>query len=113
MAETEQVTMVTAYLTKGTADEDGNYYVPILVPSNATLQLPITDIAPDDSLGNKGLKFDWTTHKWQVSDQDPTTLLIANLQAKLKADDDDNLALKTQLAELLKQQAIQQLGGAK
>lgn len=110
--QTQQATFVTAYLTKGTPDDDGNYYVPILAPSNAQLAMPITDVVPDDSLGNKGLKFDWSLHKWQVSDTDPTQLKI-DAQNKVIADQGEvNTTLKAQLAGLLKQQALEQLGGA-
>lgn len=110
--QSTEPTFVTAYLTKSTPDEDGNYYVPVLVPSGAQLALPITDITPDDSLGGKGLKFDWSLHKWQVSDTDPTQLKI-DAQNKVIADQGEvNTTLKTQLAGLLKQQALEQLGGA-
>ena len=62
------------------ADDGGNYYYPALVPANATVQLPVTDIAPDPALGDRGLKFDWATNTWNTSENDPTNQKIAELQ---------------------------------
>lgn len=61
-------------------DDGGNYYYPALVPVNATIQLPVTDIAPDPALGDRGLKFDWVTNTWNTSEDDPTNKKIAELQ---------------------------------
>ena len=46
------------YMTTNVPDNNGNYYYPALVPANAVVQLPITEIAPDPALGDRGLKFD-------------------------------------------------------
>lgn len=90
MEETEQATMVQAYWTGGTPDENGNYYVPILVPSDATVGLPITRVEPDPELGGKSLKFDWPTNKWQVSDKDPTLIKMASMQSTIDDLEQDN-----------------------
>ena len=66
------------------ADDSGNYYYPALVPANATMQLPVTDIAPDPALGDRGLKFDWATNTWNTSEDDPTNKKIAELQQIIK-----------------------------
>ena len=66
------------------ADDGGNYYYPALVPVNAVMQLPVTDIAPDPALGDRGLKFDWATNTWNTSEDDPTNKKIAELQQVLK-----------------------------
>ena len=66
------------------ADAGGNYYYPALVPANATIQLPVTDIAPDPALGDRGLKFDWATNTWNTSEDDPTNKKIAELQQMIK-----------------------------
>jgi hypothetical protein len=65
-------------------DAGGNYYYPALVPANATIQLPVTDIAPDPALGDRGLKFDWATNTWNTSEDDPTNKKIAELQQIIK-----------------------------
>ena len=65
-------------------DAGGNYYYPALVPTNATIQLPVTDIAPDPALGDRGLKFDWATNTWNTSEDDPTNKKIAELQQIIK-----------------------------
>lgn len=66
------------------ADDGGNYYYPALVPVNAIMQLPVTDIAPDPALGDRGLKFDWATNTWNTSEDDPTNKKIAELQQVIK-----------------------------
>lgn len=66
------------------ADDGGNYYYPALVPANAIMQLPVTDIAPDPALGDRGLKFDWATNTWDTSEDDPTNNKIAELQQVIK-----------------------------
>lgn len=66
------------------ADAGGNYYYPALVPANATIQLPVTDIAPDPALGDRGLKFDWATNTWNTSEEDPTNKKIAELQQMIE-----------------------------
>ena len=65
-------------------DDGGNYYYPALVPANAIMQLPVTDIAPDPALGDRGLKFDWATNTWNTSEDDPTNNKIAELQQVIK-----------------------------
>lgn len=65
-------------------DAGGNYYYPALVPANASIQLPVTDIAPDPALGDRGLKFDWATNTWNTSEEDPTNKKIAELQQMIE-----------------------------
>ena len=72
------------YMTTNVPDNNGNYYYPALVPANAVVQLPITEIAPDPALGNRGLKFDWGTNTWNTSDEDPTNKRLAQMEQTLK-----------------------------
>ena len=72
------------YMTTNVPDNNGNYYYPALVPANAVVQLPITEIAPDPTLGNRGLKFDWGTNTWNTSDEDPTNKRLAQMEQTLK-----------------------------
>lgn len=73
------------YMTTNVPDNNGNYYYPALVPANAVVQLPITEIAPDPALGNRGLKFDWGTNTWNTSDEDPTNKRLAQMEQTLKS----------------------------
>lgn len=68
------------YMTTNVPDNNGNYYYPALVPANAVVQLPITEIAPDPALGDRGLKFDWSTNTWNTSDEDPTNKRLAQME---------------------------------
>jgi len=72
------------YMTTNVPDNNGNYYYPALVPANAVVQLPITEIAPDPALGDRGLKFDWGTNTWNTSDEDPTNKRLAQMEQTLK-----------------------------
>lgn len=72
------------YMTTNVPDNNGNYYYPALVPANAVVQLPITEIAPDPALGDRGLKFNWATNTWNTSEEDPTNKKIAELQQMIK-----------------------------
>lgn len=72
------------YMTTNVPDNNGNYYYPALVPANAVVQLPITEIAPDPALGNRGLKFDWGNNTWNTSDEDPTNKRLAQMEQTLK-----------------------------
>jgi hypothetical protein len=72
------------YMTTNVPDSNGNYYYPTLVPANAVVQLPITEIAPDPALGDHGLKFDWSTNTWNTSDEDPTNKRLAQMEQTLK-----------------------------
>lgn len=72
------------YMTTNVPDSNGNYYYPTLVPANAVVQLPITEIAPDPALGDRGLKFDWSTNTWDISDEDPTNKRLAQMEQTLK-----------------------------
>lgn len=62
------------------ADDSGNYYYPALVPANAVVQLPLTEVVPDPALGGRGLKFDWGTNTWNTSDEDPTNKKLNEMQ---------------------------------
>lgn len=72
------------YMTTNVPDNNGNYYYPALVPANAVVQLPITEIAPDPALGDRGLKFDWGTNTWNTSDEDPTNKRLAQMEQTIK-----------------------------
>lgn len=72
------------YMTTNVPDSNGNYYYPALVPANAVVQLPITEIAPDMALGDRGLKFDWGTNTWNTSDEDPTNKRLAQMEQTIK-----------------------------
>ena len=79
---------VQAYVTTNyPVDEGGNYYYVAYVPEDAPVQLPVTKVAPDPELGDKGLKFDWTNNRWQTSEQDPTLKLLKQLQTSVKSND--------------------------
>lgn len=84
-----------AYFTTNIADDNGNYYYPVFIPDNALVQYPLTEVAPDPSLGGHGLKFDWTANQWIVSAQDPTLLEIKKLQEQAKQQQTINLSLMT------------------
>lgn len=84
-----------AYFTTNIADDNGNYYYPVFIPDNALVQYPLTEVAPDPSLGGHGLKFDWTANQWIVSAQDPTQIEIKKLQEQLKQQQTINLSLMT------------------
>ena len=72
------------YMTTNVPDNNGNYYYPALVPANAVVQLPITEVAPDPALGDRGLKFDWGTNTWNTSDEDPTNKRLAQMEQTIK-----------------------------
>lgn len=72
------------YMTTNVPDSNGNYYYPALVPANAVVQLPITEVAPDPALGDRGLKFNWGTNTWNTSDEDPTNKRLAQMEQTLK-----------------------------
>lgn len=84
-----------AYFTTNIADDNGNYYYPVFIPDNALVQYPLTEVAPDPSLGGHGLKFDWTANQWIVSAQDPTQIEIKKLQEQVKQQQTINLSLMT------------------
>lgn len=75
----KQAYMTTTY----PVDKDGNYYYVVYVPETANVQMPITEVVPKNDLGGKGLKFDWTTGRWIVSDADPTVQAIKKLQNEI------------------------------
>lgn len=72
------------YMTTNIPDNNGNYYYPALVPANAVVQLPLTEISPDPALGDRGLKFDWGTNTWNTSDEDPTNKRLAQMEQTIK-----------------------------
>lgn len=76
IAKWKQVYMTTSV----PADDSGNYYYPALVPANAVVQLPLTEVVPDPALGGRGLKFDWGTNTWNTSDDDPTNKKLNEMQ---------------------------------
>lgn len=76
IAKWKQVYMTTSV----PADDSGNYYYPALVPANAVVQLPLTEVVPDPALGGRGLKFDWGTNTWNTSDEDPTNKKLNEMQ---------------------------------
>lgn len=88
---------ITAYLTKNTADEDGNYYVPILVPDTAELAQPITKIPIPDDLSGKGVRFDWLTHTWGISTEDPTVAKVNTLETTVTSLEQQNADMAFQL----------------
>ena len=77
------VKFTQAYMTTDYPDENGNYYYPVFVPENAHVQLPIVTSMPDDSLGNRGIRYDWNTNSWTVSSDDPLIKKINALEAQL------------------------------
>lgn len=88
---------ITAYLTKNIADEDGNFYVPILVPDTAELNQPITKVSIPDELSGKGVRFDWLTHTWLVSTEDPTVAKVNNFETTLSSLEQQNANMAYQL----------------
>lgn len=68
------------YTTNFEVDKGGNYYYPIWIPDGAPTAMPITLKAPDPSLGNKGLKFDWSKQEWITSEKDPGLQLLRRIQ---------------------------------
>lgn len=88
---------ITAYLTKNAADEDGNFYVPILVPDTAELNQPITKVSIPDELSGKGVRFDWLTHTWLVSTEDPTVAKVNNFETTLSSLEQQNANMAYQL----------------
>ena len=76
IAKWKQVYMTTSV----PVDDSGNYYYPALVPANAEVQLPLTEVVPDPVLGGRGLKFDWGTNTWNTSDEDPTNKKLNEMQ---------------------------------
>lgn len=73
------------YTTNYPVDEGGNYYYPIMVPDGAPVALPITRKVPDASLGNKGLKFDWSKEEWITSEKDPSIQMLKRIENDNKA----------------------------
>ncbi len=88
---------ITAYLTKNIADEDGNYYVPILVPDTAELAQPITKVPIPDDLSGKGVRFDWLTHTWVISTEDPTVAKLNALESNVTSLEQQNADMAFQL----------------
>lgn len=88
---------ITAYLTKNTADEEGNFYVPILVPDTAELNQPITKVSIPDELSGKGVRFDWLTQTWLVSTEDPTVAKVNNFETTLSSLEQQNANMVYQL----------------
>lgn len=91
----ETVNFKQVYFTTNIPDDNGNYYYPVFIPDNALVQYPLTEVAPDPSLGGHGLKFDWTANQWIVSAQDPTQIEIKKLQEQVKQQQTINLSLMT------------------
>ena len=81
IAKWKQVYMTTSV----PADDSGNYYYPALVPANAVVQLPLTEVVPDPALGGRGLKFDWGTNTWNTSDEDPTNKKLNEMQQTINS----------------------------
>lgn len=88
---------ITAYLTKNKADEDGNFYVPILVPDTAELNQPITKVPIPDDLSGKGVRFDWLTHTWEISTEDPTVAKVNKFETALSSLEQQNANMAYQL----------------
>lgn len=88
---------VTAYLTKNKADEDGNFYVPILVPDTAQLNQPITKVPIPDDLAGKGVKFDWLSQTWAISTEDPTVAKVNTLESNVISLEQQNADMAFQL----------------
>lgn len=81
IAKWKQVYMTTSV----PVDDSGNYYYPALVPANAVVQLPLTEVVPDPALGGRGLKFDWGTNTWNTSDEDPTNKKLNEMQQTINS----------------------------
>ena len=88
---------ITAYLTKNIADEDGNYYVPILVPDTAEFNQPITKVPIPDDLSGKGVNFDWLTHTWVISTEDPTVSKVNILEVTVASLEQQNADMAYQM----------------
>ncbi len=71
--------------TDSPVDDAGNYYYMAMVPEGTKVYLPITDQAPDQALGNRGLKYNWSNNTWEVSDQDPLIQEVNTLKGQVKA----------------------------
>lgn len=71
--------------TDSPVDDAGNYYYMAMVPEGTKVYLPITDQAPDEALGNRGLKYNWSNNTWEVSDQDPVVNELNALKGQVKA----------------------------
>lgn len=78
------VEFIQAYMTTDYPDDNGNYFYPIFIPENARVSLPVVSKSPDPSLGNRGLRYDWSNDKWVTSDQDPLINKVDNLEAQLQ-----------------------------
>lgn len=57
---------VTAYLTTGQPNKDGDYYQTIFVPDIVQCSLPITKEPIPEELIGKGAKFDWSSKSWHA-----------------------------------------------
>lgn len=88
---------ITAYLTKNKADEDGNFYVPIMVPDTAELAQPITKTPIPDDLSGKGVRFDWLSRTWLVSTEDSTVSKVNNFETTLSSLGKQNADMAYQL----------------
>ena len=86
------------YVTTNLPDKQGNYYYPAFVPADAVVQMPLTENEPPVDKGGRGLKYDWTTNKWIISNEDPINQKLANIEAMLQT---ATLANNTSMAGLI------------
>lgn len=97
------VTFVQGYWCTTEADVNGNYFYPVMVPSNVDVRYPLTAEPIPDSLAGKGVKFDWNTRSWGVSAEDPLTAAVmtanATIAQQAKSLDDQKALINSLLSQ--------------